>query len=90
MPEQQEARIRSKYLRLRAESKQAVVVGDASRGQQQDEAIENLVKQANLRTGACDLLTLAVSSYLALLLMLAGPVSATEDKPGDKPPSDNA
>ena len=89
MPEQQEARIRSKYLDLHSASKQAVGVGDA-RGQPQDEAIENLVKQTNLRTGACDLLTLAVFSFLALLQMLAGPVSATEDKAGDKPPSDNA
>ena len=88
IPEKDEARLRAKYLHLFAESQQAAIADDASPQETPAEPIGALLKQANIRTGARDLLVLAVSSFLVLMVMIAGKASTQDDKSGDTPPVD--
>lgn len=80
--------MRAKYLQLLAESQQAAIANDAPPQEQPSEPIDALLKQANIRTGARDFLVLAVSSFLVLMVMIAGKASTQDDKSGDKPPVD--
>ena len=88
IPEKDEARLRAKYLHLFAESQQAAIADDASPQETPAEPIGALLKQANIRTGARDLLVLAVSSFLVFVAMIAGKAYTEDDKAGAKRPVD--
>ncbi|MDH3389008.1 MAG: hypothetical protein OEN02_14005 [Gammaproteobacteria bacterium] len=79
--ENEEARLRERY-------HEAGGPDPAPAREQDDGAIQAIIRRANAGTGARDLIVLAVSSFLALLQAFTGPRSRPSNDEASKLPPD--